>query len=219
MHTKHRVEISFAALWQLSFNIKTPTHFLSFYSIQVSFRRSRGRLSVYVLLLNYFSIKSSKVCAFTVCARLRLRCVNYTPVLFRMSYDIKNTVINDVLCYLSTSKKALSCENVILNAVAFYKSEAIRKAKEFIFECCKEKLIVRKSCASHPNPAVADVEDILDLSDKCESKRHLLSEFVAAGFTSMPPSTVFESLAMVLCNLRDEVAALRLEVTEVRQVT
>ena len=172
-----------------------------------------------MLLLNSYWIKSSEVCAFSVCARLRSRCVNYTPVLFRMAYDIENTVINDVLCYLSTSKKALSCENVILNAVAFYKSEAIRKAKEFIFECCKEKLIVRKSCASHPNPAVADVQDILDLIDKSESNRHLLPEFVAAAFTSMPPSTGFESLAMVMCSLRDEVAALRLEVTEVRQVT
>ena len=133
-----------------------------------------------------------------------------------MAFQLENTVLNDVLCYISSARDALSHEKIILNALAFYDTEAVKQAKEVIFGILKEKPIKRKTCSSHPNPTVADLEDILQMFDKAESNVNL-PRFVAAGFLSMPPSSAFESLASVMCSLRDEVSALRLEVTEIRK--
>lgn len=133
-------------------------------------------------------------------------------------YDLQNTVINDVLCYISTSRAALATDSIILNTIAFYKGEIIKKAKDIYFGICKEKPITRKPCNSHPNPASADLGDILDLMEKMESKDFSTPRFVAAGYSSLPPSTGFESVAAIICSLRDEVTALREEICENRKL-
>ena len=130
-------------------------------------------------------------------------------------FDLENSVRNDVLCYVSTSRNSLSSESIVKNTIAFYKDESIREAKELVFKICGERPITRKACSSHPNPSVADVGDILNLFEKMDQKRKLLPDFLAGGFNSLPPAG-FEVLASVLCSLRDEISALRLEVTELR---
>ena len=62
-----------------------------------------------------------------------------------MAYDISGSIINDVLCYISTSRNTLSRDSITLNAVAFYKSELVKQAKEVIFEVYNETPIQRKS--------------------------------------------------------------------------
>ena len=133
--------------------------------------------------------------------------------------DLKNTVLNNVLSYISTAKCSLSHDKVILNALAFYTSESIIKAKDIIFDICDERKIKRKACSSHPNPTEADLEDILLLFEKCEGQpvNLPLPNFVSSGYMSLPPCSGFESLASVMCSMRDEISALRLEVSEVRK--
>ena len=137
-----------------------------------------------------------------------------------MTYELENTALNDVLCYISTARHTMTNDNITLISVAFYKPEVIKKSKKLLFEICKEIAVYkeRKSCASHPNPATAEVSDILELLETCEAKKFLLPDFVAGSYTSLPPATGFESLATIMCSMRDEVIALRMEVSEVKQI-
>ena len=131
-------------------------------------------------------------------------------------YIIRNAVKDDLLCFLSTSRDSLPRDSIVLDAVAFYRSEAILKSKEFFFKICEELVITRKQCPSHPNPSVADVTDILNLFDKVEEKHFPIPDFLATNFRSLPPAN-FEPLVSVICSLRDEVAAVRMELFQVRE--
>ena len=135
------------------------------------------------------------------------------------SYDLPNTVINDLLCFLTSARDSLSHDNIIVNAVAFYKSDSIKSAKEIIFRMCDERNIARKSSASNPNPSVPDVRDILLLLEKVDEKSVSIPDFVAQSYASLPPACGFEALASVMCALRDELAAVRTEISELRQNT
>ena len=114
-------------------------------------------------------------------------------------------VINDVPCYLSTGRDQLPHDTIVVNAVAFYSDEAIRKAKDVIFKLGNEKPITRKQCNKHPNPNVADLKDILTILQTMEDKNFVLTRFGASGFNSLPPANGFESVASVLCSLIDEI--------------
>ena len=100
-----------------------------------------------------------------------------------------NLTINDVLCYITSVRSTATIDNIVINAVAFYTSDAIQKAKNTIDNICKQKPITRKACASYPNPNTEDIKDILDLIDRKPSNIELPT-FVAQGHTSMPPLTL-----------------------------
>ena len=133
-------------------------------------------------------------------------------------YDLENSVQNDVLCYITTSMKTLEREKVVVQATAYYSDVAIRSAKKLIFEICKETPIARKVCASHPNPSVPNVEDILNLIEKMETKKFLFPNFLAKSFNSLPPGNGFDFLAGIICSLKDELNAVREELSEMRQL-
>ena len=134
-------------------------------------------------------------------------------------FELQNTVLNDVLCFISTARKTLPHANVTAQTVGFYDDGAIRKAKETIFKICNEKPVARKSCSSHPNPSVADVEDILNLFHRMGSKSFLFPDFVAGSYASLPPSSGFDAMASVMGSLRDELFAVREEFRQMREKT
>lgn len=136
-----------------------------------------------------------------------------------MAYTLENSVLNGVLCYLSTSRNAVPFDSIVSSTVAYYTSETIKCAKELIYKICKEVPTNRKACASHPNPATADVKDILTLLEKQEEKNVELPSFYAKDASSLPPSSGFDSIAVVMCSMRDEVTSLRQEVSQLRQAT
>ena len=128
-----------------------------------------------------------------------------------------DTSINDVLCFISTARESWSKEKIVKESAAFYSDEVIKKAKDLLFDLCKETAVKRKVCPRQPNVSIANLEDIYNLLEKMEDIGRTLPKFVAEGFMSLPPSSGFDSLASILCMMRDEIAALRLEVTEFRK--
>ena len=130
-----------------------------------------------------------------------------------MTPSFKN---NALLCYITTARGSLTKDNIIGNVVAFYSSDVIYSAKEEIFGICNERPIKRKATAEFPNASVPNVRDILQLLDQVEGKIALPS-FVATHYNSLPPSN-FDSLAPVLCSLRDEITTLREEVSQLRKI-
>ena len=88
-------------------------------------------------------------------------------------FDLENTLVNDVLCYISTARASLSRDKFVVNALAFYSDVAVRRAKDKIFDICKEKSVKRKACSSHPNPTAVDLEDIYLILEKMEGTKFL----------------------------------------------
>ena len=91
------------------------------------------------------------------------------------------------------------------------------KAKELIFKICNEKSTVRKSCPSHRNPIVADIQDICTLIERKYGPDSQLPSFYAKDFQAFPPNG-FECVASLLASLRDEIAAVKEELVEVKTI-
>ena len=108
---------------------------------------------------------------------------------------LENVIINDVLCFLTTSRNSLTADEAVISAVAFYTATDIISAKEKIFAIFKEKPVTRRACVQHPNPSVADVQDILTLLTKKEGGKIEIPKFVAKGHNSLPPSSGFLAFA------------------------
>ena len=125
-------------------------------------------------------------------------------------------VLNDVLCFLSTSRDSMTSDELILVATAFYKPEDILKAKELIFNLCKEKITTRKTCQSHPNPILADTQDIINLITKKDNGSSTLPKFVTGGCYSLPPTTGCIAFARAFNRLRDELSEVKTEMRELR---
>lgn len=125
-------------------------------------------------------------------------------------------VVDSLLCYVQSARDKFSTEEIIKNVVGFYPQPRILQSKTTLFTSAKTKMIKRKACDSHPNPADADVMDILELWEKInEGAGDPFPTFVSVGVDSMP-SGDFNAIASILCSLRDEISCLRHEVTEVR---
>ena len=91
--------------------------------------------------------------------------------------------------------------------------------RSIIWNSLKKRDKTKKNLLLHPNPSVADVEDILALFDKLDSDgSRELPRFVTDSYKALPPASGFDAVAVVLCALRDEVTALRTEVSELRHV-
>ena len=132
-------------------------------------------------------------------------------------YELENCVIDDVLCFLLTSEDSLPKNDIILTAVGFYSEDKIRKAKDIFFAICKEKNIKRKPCASHPNPSVADVEDILTTHELMIGRKFLFPKFLAEKYSSLPPASGFLPVASMLCSMREELISVKEEIKILRE--
>ena len=134
-----------------------------------------------------------------------------------ITFDPESLIASDLLCFLASSRNKSTKDDIVMSAVAFYNSEKIKNAKDRLFSICNERPIQRKACSSHPNPLVADVEDMVNLFAKMDEKDSVLPKFVADSFDSFPPSSGFGCIAPLICALKDELSALRHELIEVRQ--
>ena len=130
-------------------------------------------------------------------------------------------MLGNVLNYFNSAKSTLNKDQIITNALAFYSSDVIQRSKDNIFSLVKLRPVKMKICSSHPNPSMADLKDIMSVFDKVESDDIdvRLPSFVSSGIMDMPPSAGLEALASVMCSLRDEMAACRLQLEEMKEIT
>ena len=130
--------------------------------------------------------------------------------------NLANTVLNDILCYVSSARNTMTEEVICTNVSAFYNEELIKVAKELICKLSGERYIARKKTTNQPKPIIQDVRDMLHCFKVIEDKDLSCPNFVAKGIEAFPPSG-FDILAPTLCALRDEIVALRTETSELRK--
>ena len=136
-----------------------------------------------------------------------------------MMPDKSEIVVNAILCFITTSRNVLPRDNIVTQAVAFYKDCEIRKSKEVLFAACKEKPKSRRPCSSQPNPSIQDVLDMIEVCDKADENGIVLPKFVADSYNSLPPSNGFDSLAAAISSIRDELTAVKEELSICKQST
>ena len=134
-----------------------------------------------------------------------------------MANSNDSMVIDNVLCYIFSARGSLNNSQIVSNAGAFYSPDIIWHSKETLFGYTSTTPIRRKRCADHKNPAITNLEDILEYIDAKDSEEFKFPKFVASGYDSMPPSFGFENLASILCELRDEVSANRHQMSEIKK--
>ena len=132
------------------------------------------------------------------------------------SNRIDDAIENDILCYISSSRDALSQDRIILNASSYYNPETIKKAKDIICKIANARNISRRSSEAYPKPEAANVEDICDCFEKIETERLVCPRFLAGGYTAFPPQG-FEYISPLIGSLRDEVTTLRTETAGIRE--
>ena len=121
---------------------------------------------------------------------------------------IDNAVINNVLCFLSTSRHVLSEQSIISSCMTFYKEDLIVKAKEVLFNCIVDTIPRRKG----NNKTKSDITDMLVALKTCDDKQTPLPTFLCDGFAKMPPGSGFESMAEHIMRLVNEVSAMKDEI-------
>ena len=126
-------------------------------------------------------------------------------------------LLDNILCYLSSARNSLTFDRIISNAMAFYKIEMIVKSKKTLAEILGVEYQERRSSKNTSAPQ-AHLEDIMSMLDDASGNTNsVLPTFVANGYDSMPPSAGFEAVASVMCDLRDEVSAMRLQYDELKK--
>ena len=135
-----------------------------------------------------------------------------------MTYELKNTIANDLLCYIASARSSMTKNAMTTSCVGFYSPEAIKEAKELISKLNNERPITRRKTDNNPNPNLIDLQDICACFEKLENNANsMIPTFVASGFSAFPPRG-FEAIAPTICALRDELAAYRVELAELKNI-
>ena len=126
--------------------------------------------------------------------------------------DIKNAVINGVLCYLSSARHTLTDQAMCTICLSFYNSDKISEAKELLFKIGNETTVKRRGEAK----SKADLMDIINLLRKLDENRANVPKFVADNFCTMPPASGFETIAEHIINLTMEISTLKNEIQNLK---
>ena len=130
-----------------------------------------------------------------------------------MNTSLQNTVVNNVLCYVSTARHSLSKDHIIKATVAYYEPIVIKAAKRVLYQLCNKEPIDRRRAAK----AMLDAQDIYDLLNKSDIEKIILPKFVANSFLAMPPPTEFSELSNVIVTFMERVEQLEKEIKKSRE--
>ena len=127
--------------------------------------------------------------------------------------DLKNVVINGVLCYLASARHThtdLAMTNI---CQSFYNSEKIAEAKELLFSFSSDNAVRRRG----EGKTKADLTDIITLFRKMEENNEQLPKFLTDDFRTLPPASGYEVIAEHVVNLMLEISALREQVEKLQK--
>lgn len=127
---------------------------------------------------------------------------------------IYNSVVDNVLCYISTARHLQSDEHLISVCKAFYASDKITAAKEVLYKQSGEVMTKRRGdCKMR-----SDLVDMLSLFRRLDEEGKVLPNFLCDGYSKMPPASGFEIIAEHIVGLMTEIGTLRSEINEMKNI-
>ena len=130
-----------------------------------------------------------------------------------MSPTIENAVINNVLCFIKSSRNALTELNISAMCQSFFSADTVSTAKTLLFQFVDESPANRKGV----NKLKSDVSDMLGLLKKIDDNQIPVPLFLCDGYAKMPPAAGFEVLAEHVVNVVSEIADVKEEVSKIKQ--
>ena len=121
-------------------------------------------------------------------------------------------VIDNVLCYISTARDCMKAEDITRVCSAFFNSDDIIGAKDRLCDIIGEKGKRRRN----ENRLLHELQDILNLLEKCDGGEVLLPKFVADSYNALPPSSGFEIIASHIISLMDEISSVKTDVAALK---
>ena len=125
-------------------------------------------------------------------------------------------IVSGVLCFTSTARHSMRCDDMVRVCHSFYNEEDITKANDVLFDCIGEppKSIPKRRRGK--DRLIRDLEDVIELLRMCDDGNMKLPKFVVDNYNSLPPSSGFEFIVEYLSKLNDELATLRKEVESLK---
>ena len=124
----------------------------------------------------------------------------------------KELMINNVLCYISTARDCMKADDIVRVCLGFFKSEDIVGAKDLLCDIAGEKGKRRRN----ENRLLHELQDILNLLERCDDGDVMLPKFVADSYNALPPTSGFEIIASQIVSLMEEISSLRTEVAALK---
>lgn len=126
--------------------------------------------------------------------------------------EIENAVIDNILCYVSSSRHFHSDQTIISVCSAFFSAEKIAASKEVLCKHSKENIPRRRG----ENKVRSDLSDMISLFRKFDEDNMELPKFLCDSCSSMPPSSGFELIAEHIVGLVTEIGDLKSEISDLK---
>ena len=120
----------------------------------------------------------------------------------KASDDEMNLVIDNILCYMSTSRDSMKNNEIIRTCLAFYQLDERVKSKELLFNLIGDKPKHRRG----EDRVWNELQDIMSVLERCDCENIKLPKFVCASYNGLPPSSGFEVVAHHIVSLIDEIS-------------
>ena len=120
-----------------------------------------------------------------------------------------NLVLNNVLCYITSSNESKSVECIIDCCLPYYSFSQIKEAREVLLSYCKYEV---PSSGHRGNKSTKHLlTEIFDFLKHCKENQVQLPTFVSNSYNSMPPVSGYEIIGGTLSVLIDELYSLKEE--------
>jgi hypothetical protein len=118
--------------------------------------------------------------------------------------NIKNAVINNILCYISTARHTVPTDDIVSIAYSYYDHSKITSAKSVLYELTGNHATKRRS----EDKIKVEIRDMLDLFDKLDRDKVAIPKFLADSYDGLPPATGFSVASRNIATLLDQVEQL-----------
>jgi len=121
------------------------------------------------------------------------------------NYKIDNACISGALCYISSARNTYTEQALLTVCQSFYSFEKISDAKKILFAITGSSTTQRRG----ESKLKSDLTDIFAEFKRLDENNITIPQFLADGYSSMPPVSGYELLAEHLVSFVGEVHDLR----------
>ena len=128
-----------------------------------------------------------------------------------MQLNYEQCIVDDLLCFISSTVNTFSREQIILSCINFYSPDTIKSSKKII---CQLLDIEPKWCRVNSDKKRRELEDLINLfvnaqSKKAAEKANILPKFVADSYKAFPTMNGFEVVVNDVKSLNQDISYMK----------